>query len=103
MSNKIISLSNNAEYNSSLPLESQEDPKVHEFVDNLIETSSPVEEKENTINPKLQRVTKKTWKDSTNDNFDFIYEITYSYKHPPSSESCFALQKTSNQIIIKNK
>ena len=103
MSNKIISLSNNAEYNSSLPLESQEDPKVHEFVDNLIETSSPVEEKENTINPKLQRVTKKTWKDSSNDDFHFMYEVTYKYKFPPNSESCFALQGTSDKIIIENK
>ena len=99
----IVTLPNGAQYDTGLPWNNQPDSGSYLFMDEIQETQSPIEIKEQTRNPNLERILSQTWIDTSYTGSNYVYKTSYSYKFGSGDSKCFALLGTVSEFKIENK
>lgn len=99
----IITLPNGAQYDTGLPWNDQPDSGSYTFMGEIQQSQTPVEIKEQTRNPNLERILSQTWTDTSYTGSNYVYKTTYNYKFGSGDSKCFALSGTTDEFKIKSK
>ena len=99
----IVTLPNGSQYDTSREFFDQPDTGSGIFIDEMLNSITPVEVKETTRNPNLKRVLTETWTDTSHTGSNYIFETQYTYKFSAGSNQCFARQGSVSNFKIESK
>lgn len=97
----IHTLPNGASWDDELDFGNQSE-EAQEFWA-TVQSTTPVEIKEPSINSNMDRLVSKTWVDTSYDNYNYQIVLTRNYQNSAMHQKAFALQSctTQRQIISK--
>lgn len=97
----IHTLPNGASWDDELDFGNQSE-EAQEFWA-TIQSTTPVEIKEPSINPNMDRLVSKTWVDTSYDNYNYQIVLTRNYQNSAMHQKAFALQGSTITYEILSK
>ena len=99
----IVTLPNGSQYDTSREFSNQLDSGSILFIEEMVDSITPVEVKETTINTDLKRILTQTWTDTSHAGSNYIFETQYIYQYPAMNTSAFALKGSQSIFKIESK